>query len=48
MLVLPVALVALFNLWAMLLLFVVSQRFLQSARESRARWPAADASLPKT
>jgi hypothetical protein len=46
MLVLPVALVALFNLWAMLLLFVVSQRFLQSARESRARWRAADASQP--
>ncbi len=46
LLVLPVTLVALFNLWAMLLLFVVSQRFLQSARESRARWQAADASQP--
>ncbi|MGD0464397.1 MAG: hypothetical protein ABSB74_18085 [Tepidisphaeraceae bacterium] len=48
MLVLPVALVALFNLWAMLLLFVVSQRFLQSAREARARWRAADASWVKS
>jgi hypothetical protein len=48
MLVLPTALVALFNLWAILLLFVVSQRFLQSAREARARWRAADASQPKT
>jgi hypothetical protein len=43
LMVLPWVLVALFNLWAMLLLFVVSRRFLQSAREARARWAAADA-----
>ncbi len=43
LMVLPWALVALFNLWAVLLLFVVSQRFLRSAREARARWRAADA-----
>jgi hypothetical protein len=44
LMVLPLALVGLFNLWAMLLLFLVSERFLQSARESRSRWRAADAS----
>lgn len=43
LMVLPWALVGLFNLWAVLLLFVVSQRFVQSAREARARWRAADA-----
>jgi hypothetical protein len=42
--VVPCALVALFELWAMLLLFLVSERFLKSARESRARWREADAS----
>jgi hypothetical protein len=44
LMVLPAALVALFDLWATLLLFVVSRRFLQSAREARARWNLADAS----
>jgi hypothetical protein len=43
LMVLPWVLVALFNLWAMLLLFLVAERFLQSAREARARWAAADA-----
>jgi hypothetical protein len=41
--VLPCAMMGLFNLWAMFLLFVVTQRFLQSATEARARWRAADA-----
>jgi hypothetical protein len=44
LMVLPAALVGLFDLWATLLLFVVSRRFLQSAREARARWKLADAS----
>ena len=40
--VVPLALIGLFNLWAMLLLFLVAERFLQSAREARARWAAAE------
>jgi hypothetical protein len=43
LMVVPLALIGLFNLWAMLLLFLVAERFLQSAREARARWAAADA-----
>jgi hypothetical protein len=41
--VLPFGLVALFNLWALLLLFVVTRQFFRSAREATARWRAADA-----
>jgi len=44
LMVVPLALVGLFNLWAMLLLFLVSERFVQSAHKARARWRAADAS----
>jgi hypothetical protein len=43
--VVPSALVCLFNLWALLLLFIVVQKFTQSAGESHARWRAADASV---
>jgi hypothetical protein len=41
--VLPFVLVPLFNLWALLVLGVVTQRFFRSAREATARWRAADA-----
>ena len=41
--VLPVALVALFNLWALLMLFVITPAFFNSARQAAARWRAADA-----
>jgi hypothetical protein len=44
--VLPFGLVALFNLWALLLLFVVARKFFRSAREATARWRAADAARP--
>jgi hypothetical protein len=44
LLVVPWALVWFFNLWATLLLFVVADRFWESAKESRTRWRAADAS----
>src|SRR5439155_3044821 len=42
-LVMPVALAALFNLWALLMLFVITPTFFRSAREAAARWRAADA-----
>jgi hypothetical protein len=40
--VMPPALLALFSLWAMGLLGVVTHRFFCSAREAKARWRAAD------
>jgi hypothetical protein len=43
--VMPCVFVWLFDLWATLLLFVVVDRFWKSARESRARWQKADASI---
>jgi hypothetical protein len=41
----PWVFVWLFDLWATALLFVVVNRFWRSAKESRARWRAADASM---
>lgn len=43
--VLPWAILWLFVLWATALLWVVSERFKQSAKEATARWRAADASV---
>jgi hypothetical protein len=42
-LVMPVVFVALFNLWALLMLFVITPKFFMSAREASRRWRTADA-----
>lgn len=41
--VMPVSLIVLFNLWALLLLFVIVPRFFRSARMAQENWRRADA-----